>query len=56
MCRKPSGELGNWSPGYWPPKEHDVRNLNGRMDEFLVFSSALDEAGVRAIYDKGRPR
>ncbi len=51
----PAGELGNWSPGYWPPKGADVRNLNGRMDEFLVFSSALDEAGVRSIYERGRP-
>ena len=44
----PRAELGNWSPGTWPPKNDvDIRNLNGRMDEFLVFSAALDPAGVR---------
>ena len=51
-----AAELGNWSAGYWPPSAVDVRNLNGRMDEFLVFSTALDEQGVQEIYDRGRPR
>ncbi len=53
----PRGELGNWSPGVWPPeKESDIRNLNGRMDEFLVFATALDPEEVAAIYERGTPR
>ena len=53
----PRGQLGNWSAGHWPPKtETDIRNLNGRMDEFLVFSAALPPSGVRDIFREGRPR
>ncbi len=53
----PRGELGNWSATDWSQQSAaDIRNLNGRMDEFLVFSTALDEEGVRAVFEKGRPR
>ena len=42
-----NAELGNWNPG----AKHDrmpVRNLNGRMDEFLVFDRTL---GANEIAD-----
>ena len=32
-----------------------VRNLNGCMDELIVFGQALDDQEVRRIYEVGRP-
>ena len=47
--------VGNWSNP--PPAESPadtVRNLNGRIDEFLVFDADLDAREVHAIYEAGR--
>lgn len=52
----PRGDLGNWNSGSSPRGAIDIRNLNGRMDEFLFFSSALDAESLSAIYEGGRPR
>jgi len=49
-------ELGNW--GLPAPEEKDpqpIRNLNGRMDEFMIFKSALPDAEIRALYEQGQP-
>jgi hypothetical protein len=32
-----------------------VRHLNGRMDEFAVFGTALGEAEIRELYAVGAP-
>lgn len=32
-----------------------VRNLNGDLDEFLLFDSPLSDAEVRQLYEEGRP-
>jgi hypothetical protein len=48
--------IGNYSDP--PPTEKDdevIRNLNGRIDEFLIFDHALDAREVRAIYEMGKP-
>ncbi|MFC1760839.1 LamG-like jellyroll fold domain-containing protein [Planctomycetota bacterium] len=48
--------IGNWSN---PTIQHRyssvVRNLNGCMDELIVFGQALDDQEVRRIYEGGRP-
>jgi hypothetical protein len=46
------GEIGNWS---FPTDNEPVRNLNGRMDEFILFDQALDGREIRAIYEAGKP-
>jgi len=49
-------ELGNWglpAPGEKDPQP--IRNLNGRMDEFMIFKSALPDSEIRALYEQGQP-
>jgi hypothetical protein len=47
-------ELGNWGV---PLREtiYEVRGLNGRMDEFVVFGAALREEEIRELYQVGAP-
>jgi hypothetical protein len=42
-------EIGNWGtlPSYSPTK---IRNLNGRMDELILFGEALDPTEIRRIH------
>ncbi|GAA5510474.1 LamG domain-containing protein [Novipirellula caenicola] len=47
-------ELGNWSP----ERKYDsepVRNLNGRIDEFAIFSRTLSDFEIRELYNQSRP-
>jgi len=46
-------ELGNWG---LPTTGHQfpIRNLNGAIDEFAIYSSVLGPAEVRSIYEPGR--
>ncbi|MFT5126628.1 MAG: hypothetical protein ACI8W8_000223, partial [Rhodothermales bacterium] len=50
-----AASIGNWSE----PKREDphfaVRNLNGAMDEFAIFSAALSAAEIADLYEKGQP-
>jgi len=53
-------EIGNATIGNWsvPTSQHrasSVRNLNGCMDELIVFGQALDDQEIRRIYKVGRP-
>lgn len=47
-------ELGNWG---LPTSRHQfpVRNLNGAIDEFAIYSSVLGPAEIHAIFEHGRP-
>jgi hypothetical protein len=47
-------ELGNWG---LPTLDHrfPIRNLNGRIDEFAIYSTALSAAEIRAMFEAGRP-
>lgn len=47
-------EVGNWGapPTYSPQK---IRNVNGRLDELVLFSEALSDNEVRDLYESGRP-
>ncbi|MFG0289299.1 MAG: LamG-like jellyroll fold domain-containing protein [Rhodopirellula sp. JB044] len=52
-------EIGNATIGNWSePEPHHapgIRNLNGCMDELIVFSEALSGEEVRRIHEVGRP-
>jgi hypothetical protein len=50
-----TASLGNWSLPTLPNAEFAVRNLNGSMDEFLLFAGALTESEIEDIYQHGRP-
>jgi hypothetical protein len=47
-------ELGNWG---LPLEGHrfPLRNLNGRLDEFLIYSAALGGGEIRELYESGKP-
>jgi hypothetical protein len=47
-------ELGNWG---LPLEGHPfpLRNLNGRLDEFLIYSAALGGDEIRQLYENGKP-
>jgi ferric-dicitrate binding protein FerR (iron transport regulator) len=47
-------EIGNWNLGP-RPHNHPIRYFSGCMDEFVLFSRALDEAEVQRLYEQGRP-
>ena len=51
-----AASLGNWSePEYRKGPEFAVRNLNGSMDEFMLFKAALSAADILQIYENGKP-
>ncbi|TWU33250.1 LamG-like jellyroll fold domain-containing protein [Novipirellula artificiosorum] len=47
-------EIGNWGtpPTYSPQK---IRNLNGRIDELVLFGEALSDTEVGELYELGKP-
>ncbi len=48
--------LGNYGdPAPDEAADRVIRNLNGRIDEFLIFDRALDAREIRAIYEMGKP-
>jgi hypothetical protein len=52
-----AAELGNWNAKGFPEKDpFMIRNFSGGMDEFCLFSRALSEHEIRALYSQGRPQ
>jgi hypothetical protein len=47
-------EIGNWG---LPTQGHQfpIRNLNGAIDEFAIYSSVLTAAELKAIFEHGKP-
>lgn len=50
-----SAEIGNWGNPYRGQDRVPVRNLNGRMDEFLAFNQALGPKEIQELYEAGKP-
>ncbi len=46
-------ELGNWVPE--DLKNDRIRNLNGRVDEFLLLDRSMTDDEIRDLYVAGRP-
>jgi hypothetical protein len=46
--------IGNWNVSTFRNK-HPIRNFNGAMDEFMLFSRALSGQEVERLYAQGRP-
>ena len=52
-----AAELGNWNAGGFPDNDPSlIRNFSGAMDEFCLFSRALTEEEIRALYSAGKPQ
>ena len=47
--------IGNWSEPTRNEARFSVRNLNGSMDEFAIFSEALSAEEIEELYTKGKP-
>ena len=47
--------IGNWSSPQRPDADFAIRNLNGSMDEFALFSAALSADEIKDIYEHGKP-
>ena len=45
-------DLGNWTDPIWAKS---IRSLNGRIDEFAIYSTALAPDEILTIYEDGRP-
>jgi hypothetical protein len=50
-------ELGNWNADDFPIDDQEVwiRNFNGAMDEFCLFSRALSDGDIQDLYLAGKP-
>ncbi|EMI57793.1 LamG domain-containing protein [Rhodopirellula sallentina] len=47
--------IGNWTRPYRPDRDFAIRNLNGSIDEFAIFSDVLSAAEIQEIYLHGKP-
>ena len=50
-----AASIGNWALPTKPDAEFAIRNLNGSIDEFAIFSAALSADEIREFYDYGKP-
>jgi hypothetical protein len=51
------GELGNWNAKGFPKDDpFMIRNFGGAIDEFCLFSRALNAEEIRALYSSGKPQ
>lgn len=50
-----AASIGNWNEPTRGDPNFALRNLNGAIDEFAIFSDALTAAEIKALYEKGRP-
>ena len=52
-----AAELGNWNAKGFPKEDpFMIRNFSGAMDEFCLFSRALDADKIRALHSAGKPQ
>jgi len=52
-----AAELGNWNAQGFPDNDPSrIRNFSGAMDEFCLFSRALNAGEIRALYSFGKPQ
>ena len=52
-----AAELGNWTGrGFAGDDPFLIRNFSGAMDEFCLFSRALNASEVRALHSAGKPQ
>ncbi|HCO26468.1 MAG: iron dicitrate transport regulator FecR [Gimesia sp.] len=50
-----AASIGNWSSPTLPGQRFAIRNLNGALDELIIFSSALSPEEIQEIYQHGKP-
>lgn len=50
-----NAQLGNWGLPTREEPEFAVRNLNGRLDEFTLYNTALSPSQVKFLHQSGKP-
>ncbi|MEM0896831.1 MAG: LamG-like jellyroll fold domain-containing protein [Verrucomicrobiota bacterium] len=50
-----AASIGNWSEPSRDDPHFAVRNLNGVIDEFAIFSAALSAKEIQDLYQIGKP-
>ncbi|MGJ8725577.1 MAG: LamG-like jellyroll fold domain-containing protein [Roseibacillus sp.] len=50
-----AASIGNWSEPYSQDPDFAVRNLNGAIDEFALFSTPLTSDEIKNLYETGKP-
>ena len=50
-----AASIGNWSEPERNDPHFAVRNLNGSIDEFILFNAALSAAEIDQLYQAGKP-
>lgn len=50
-----AASIGNWNEPTRGDPNFALRNLNGAIDEFAIFSDALSANEIATLYEKGRP-
>ncbi|MBR9804014.1 hypothetical protein GYB59_21020 [bacterium] len=48
-------EIGNWGQPFRDSPWFAVRNLDGAIDELMIFNAALNSEEIKSIYEQGRP-
>ncbi len=48
-------EIGNWGQPFRQTPWFAVRNLNGTIDELLIYNAALRADEIRKLYEQGKP-
>ena len=52
-----AAELGNWNAdGFLVNDPSLIRNSSGAMGEFCLFSRALNDSEIHALYSAGKPQ
>lgn len=47
--------IGNWTSPTRPDSEFAIRNINGSIDEFAIFATALSAEEIKAMHENGQP-
>ncbi|MEM6689805.1 MAG: hypothetical protein AAF664_10285, partial [Planctomycetota bacterium] len=48
-------EVGNWGQPFRKTPWFAVRNLNGTIDEMIVYDAALSAEEIHVLYERGKP-
>lgn len=50
-----AASIGNWAAPTLPDTEFAIRNLNGSLDELVIFAAALTADEIKEMYENGKP-
>ena len=55
ITRIGAASIGNWSAPTKPDASFAIRNLNGSIDEFVIFAGTLGDDEIREMFESGKP-